>query len=294
MNETTALEIQALPIHERPLIVDPQLASPLYGIIPPEIRNILFEAMLAEYTMPDPYPPALRRPGYTGPRAVSVALLRTCRRIYLETYHLPAAHRTHVFWHAPSTGPHGAQFPDIHGSAPEAAYFGALQPWQLERVKEVQLFTQMFWLDQSFAELACAGFMQGVERLKITIRRGDWWWCEQNYPFFINPHRGGYLEEFLEDVEREGRSEVIPWADGGWGRAFRDMWSLQELEMEFETSVDRKGEMKTIVDRARTWRFPMERGVLSNKGLGVESSQWTSEDSEEFCVFAVKWKLVTN
>ncbi|KAJ7752838.1 hypothetical protein DFH07DRAFT_904230 [Mycena maculata] len=259
----------SLPIHARPLAVNPQSASPLYnGRIPPEIRNALFAAILAEYTDPDParaYPPNVSRPGYTGPRTLNVALLETCRRVYLETYHLPPRLKTHVFWQAPATGPPGlgARFPDIWGIAHETDYFARFQPWQLARVKEIHIFVQMYWLEKCFAELSCARAVQGIERVKITLRSRDWWYCEHNYPFYINPHRGGGdLESMREEIAREQRGDVVPWEESGWGSSFQNMQALRVLEMEFETTLDRMGEMRTIVERAATWRLPMgERGL---------------------------------
>jgi hypothetical protein len=67
---------------------------------------------------------------------------------------------------------------------------------------------------------------------------------------------------------------------------------LRELEMEFETLVDRQGELKKVMERVLRWKFPMgQRGVVGNKGLGMELSKWQSED-ESFCVFTVKWQLL--
>jgi hypothetical protein len=77
-----------MPIHERSLHVNPQEGSPLFnGRIPPEIRNEIFILALTEYTTSEYRKnTGYTRPGYTGKRAVSIALLRACRRIYLETY----------------------------------------------------------------------------------------------------------------------------------------------------------------------------------------------------------------
>ncbi|KAF8215103.1 hypothetical protein K438DRAFT_1800722 [Mycena galopus ATCC 62051] len=288
-----------LPIHEYPIIADPQTASPLYsGLIPPEIRNTIFAAILTEYTISDPslaYPESVSRPGYTGPQTMNVAFLLTCRRIYLETYHLPSRLAGHVFWHGPPSGPLKLHqlFNNHHGHAPESYYFARLAPWQIPFVKEVKLFTQMFWLDEDFAAMCKSGVLPAsLERLKITVRRGDWWFNERNHPFVINPHRGGHIEEYREDVARAERGEAIPWAEGGWGGALRRLPALNELEIEFETSVDRMDELKTVVERALRWIFPMgDRGVLSTKGSGMTLSEWQSE-RESFCVYTVKWKLV--
>ncbi|KAJ7709601.1 hypothetical protein B0H17DRAFT_1190793 [Mycena rosella] len=283
------------PIHQRSLAVDPQAASPLYnGRIPPEIRNALFEWILAEYTKTDvasAYTQSNRRPGYTGARAINVAFLLACRRIYLEVYHLTAASKEHVFWHARAPVP---KYPALNGIGYERWYFARFQPWQISFVKEIHLFTQMYWLEGSFPELCRSGILpRGVERLRITLRARDWWYNENNYPFYILPYKaGGALPGMLAEIAREERGEAVPWDKSGWGSAFKNLQALKTLEMEFETTMNRKGEMTKIVNRALTWRFPMgERGVLSNQGLGAEFAQWQG-DKDSFCVFTVKWKLV--
>ncbi|KAJ7746703.1 hypothetical protein B0H14DRAFT_3605682 [Mycena olivaceomarginata] len=142
-------------------------------------------------------------------------------------------------------------------------------PWQLPFVKEVKLFTQMFWLNYSLSGscVQAEPSLRGVEHLRITLQRGDWWFNEQNHPFTINPHHRGFLDEYNEDVEQEEHGVIILWKENG------------ELEMEFKTLVDWQEELKKVVERALRWKFPMgERGVLGNKGLGMEWSKWQSED----------------
>ncbi|KAJ7709602.1 hypothetical protein B0H17DRAFT_876291, partial [Mycena rosella] len=239
-----------------------QAASPLYnGRIPPEIRNALFECILTEYNKTDAasaYPQSRCRPGYTGARTMNISFILTCRRVYLETYHLPAALKEHVFWHAPKTGPYGRHFHDIHGIAHERWYFARFQPWQLALAKEIHLFTQMYWLEESFHELCSSSVVPAVERLRITIRAGDWWYNERNHPFTILPYKaGGGLQAMRTEIAREERGEVIAWDKSGWGCAFQNMQALKELEIQFETTVDRREEMRTFLKRARTWRFPM-------------------------------------
>jgi hypothetical protein len=100
---------------------------------------------------------------------------------------LPAVSKEHVFWHAPDTGPFGPRFRDRFDFSHEVSYFEKFTPWQLEMVKEIHLFTQMFWLEQTFSSLCKQDFMEGIEKVKITLRRSDWWWNENNYPLGINP-----------------------------------------------------------------------------------------------------------
>lgn len=120
--------------------------------------------------------------------------------------------------------------------------------------------------------------MQGIEKLKITIRRGDWCWNERHSPFGINPQRGnGDAAGMRGDWEAEQRRQVIPWRKEGWGYAFGNLKSLKELEIEYETSGDKAGELGNIVEKAKTWRFPLEDGrVLSTEGLQAKESKWRS------------------
>jgi hypothetical protein len=120
----------SVPIQELSIIPHAQANSPLFnGRIPPETRNQIFYYALTEYTITYPsalYPRAtdFYRPGYVGPKAITIALLQTCRRIYLETYHLPPIMKEHIFWHDPHTGPHRGVYSE------ESRYFARFQSWQ--------------------------------------------------------------------------------------------------------------------------------------------------------------------
>ncbi|KAH8602045.1 hypothetical protein B0O99DRAFT_491499, partial [Bisporella sp. PMI_857] len=245
------------PLHTKDLSPDPQSASPLYnGRIPPEIRDQIFEYAMTELTKTDlrsQYPTNTNytRPGYTGRRMVTTALLLTCKLVYLETYHLPPVMKEHVFWHARS--PATSRNLSLH----EERYFAFLEPWQRVLAKEIHLFTQLYWLEQSFPRLAGEGFMQGIERVKITVRRGDWWYNEHNAPLGINPAReDGEPLLMRRDM---GNWAEVEWSERSWGSAFRQMASLKELELELETSEDKVPELKKIVEWAKGWRFPMTK-----------------------------------
>src|SRR5215469_12343860 len=78
---------------------NPQLQSPLFNKIPPEIRNHIFAFVLAEQdraAIPDYC--YWYRPDYTHHRYIDTALLRTCRKIWLETYALPRINMTERIW----------------------------------------------------------------------------------------------------------------------------------------------------------------------------------------------------
>jgi hypothetical protein len=79
---------------------NPQLNSPLFNKIPPEIRNYIFAYVLAEQDGATSIPEYCYwyRPDYTRYRYIDTALLRTCRKIWLETYALPRINVTERIW----------------------------------------------------------------------------------------------------------------------------------------------------------------------------------------------------
>lgn len=165
-----------------------------------------------------------------------------------------------------------------------------MAPWQLKLVKEIHLFTQMFWLEGWFKRLCDAEFMVNIERLKITIQRRDWWWNENNTPLYINPkghpkHHVNSPEQMLamikgEKIAKQEGRKLEPFLEDSWGSVFKKLPSLKELKFEFETSDDKKAELETIVDWAKTWRFPMNDGmVLSADNSVVKRSTWVGPKS---------------
>lgn len=148
---------------------------------------------------------------------------------------------------------------------------GRMMSWQLESVKEVHLFSQQFWLEQSFSAFCDEKFMRGVEKVRITVRRCDWWWNERNNALGINPYRGNAdTELMMRDIvasHSEDESErAIEWNVEGWGGAFAKLPSLKEVEIELETSEDKVDELVAIVEWAKGWKFPLKDGkVLSTE-----------------------------
>jgi len=82
--------------------ISAQLQSPLFGRLPPEIRNEIFRlVVLREYVREDRLwsrDTFYTRPGFEGPKSVDLALLRTCRRAYEETKMLPLRDGQVGFW----------------------------------------------------------------------------------------------------------------------------------------------------------------------------------------------------
>jgi hypothetical protein len=78
-----------------------QLQSPLFGILPAELRNDIFEmALMQDEDDATAYPEDSYwyRPGFSGPRKSSSALLRTCRLAYAEGQKVFLRELEWAFW----------------------------------------------------------------------------------------------------------------------------------------------------------------------------------------------------
>lgn len=125
--------------------------------------------------------------------------------------------------------------------------------------------------------------MQGIKHMKITIRRGDWWHNEANEPLRINPRTGSsdvevMIQHMATDKASMAGHSALQYKAQSWGMAFGELAGLENLEMEFETSEDKRGELTEIVEWARGWRFPLKRGrVLSTERGVAEWMEWTGQ-----------------
>ena len=257
-------------ITSRPYI-NPQIASPLFSTLPAEIRNHIFYYALLAY--PDPARPYSRhsfwyRPGYTHARAIAVALLLTCRRIYLETDLLPVVHNEHVIW--------GVEKPRIpSGSTNYLLHDRHLKFSQRNAVRFVHLFTQQAWLEDwknQWLAFTTSWPEGGPEQIRITIRHTDWWYnlLGENSPLALDPKRKGRARvgEWVRDDQ--------PYESGSWGSRFVNLKGLKKLELELETIETKRTELDTIVEKARSWKFPLRDGdVLVMDEESTDKSFWT-------------------
>lgn len=257
-------------ITSRPYI-NPQIASPLFSTLPAEIRIHIFHYALLAY--PDPARPCSKhsfwyRPGYTHARAIAVTLLLTCRRVYLETDLLPVVHNEHVIW--------GVEKPRIPpGSTNYLLSDRHMKVSQRNAVQHVHLFTQQFWLEDwknQWLAFTTSWPEGGPENITITIRHTDWWYnlLGENSPLALDP-------------KRKGRARIGDWVpgdqpyeSGSWGSRFANLKGLKKLEMELETIEEKRKELDTIIEKARSWRFPLGDGnVLVMDEENIEKSAWT-------------------
>ena len=257
-------------ITSRPYI-NPQIASPLFSKLPAEIRNHIFYYALLAY--PDPAHPYSKhtywyRPGHTHARAISVNLLQTCRRLYLETDLLPVIHNEHVVW-----GVEKSRIPP--GSTNYLLHDRHMKLSQRNAVQYVHLFTQQFWLEDwknQWLNFTTSWSEGGPQRIKITIRHTDWWYnlLGENSPLALDPKRKGRAR--VGDWVLDGQ----PYESGSWGSRFANFPRLKKLELELETVEAKRKELDTIVERARSWRFPLgDDSVLVMDRDNIDKSTWT-------------------
>lgn len=257
-------------ITSRPYI-NPQIASPLFSALPAEIRFHIFYYALLAY--PDPTHPYSRhsfwyRPSYTHARAIAVALLLTCRRVYLETDLLPVEHNEHVIW-----GVEKSRIPP--GSTNYLLYDRHMKLSQRNAVRSVHLFTQQFWLEDwknQWLAFTTSWPEGGPEKIRITIRHTDWWYnlLGENSPLALDPKRKGRAK--VGDCVPDDQ----PYESGSWGSRFANLTGLKILELELETIEAKRTELDTIIEKARAWKFPLGDGnVLVMDGEITEKSIWT-------------------
>ncbi|KAJ9136506.1 hypothetical protein NKR23_g9816 [Pleurostoma richardsiae] len=233
------------------------------------------------------------RPGFEGRKVVHCGLLSSCRRTYLETSHLPAQAWTGVVFLG--RGP-----PWQSTESPSSYFFHRLPRAVRPHVRSLHLIAQMFRLEELAETLSptrCGAMGTQLERLRLTVRRGDWWYNESNVPLAVYPfrrvsgvHPGLQLMRRAMAPPEEYGGEGDPRAEvpepRSWGAAFAALPALRELVMDFETSEDKKAELDAIARWAATWRFPLDadegqgggqsgRRFLSAEGNPVRKMSWT-------------------
>ncbi|KAI1324186.1 hypothetical protein F5Y16DRAFT_314769 [Xylariaceae sp. FL0255] len=209
------------------------------------------------------------------PMRLSIGLLQSCRRVYLETHSLPLSQTEHRFYCY--KGPPSSARTDLSrfmAKLEAPASVPGLK--QKDLIRSVRIFAQQYWLeDQRLQPLI--GF-SNLEHIRLTLRRSDWWYWESNQPLRINPFRGNCSGHFniaiMRDVmmSRTGNVDFLPEA---WGRVFSSFSKLKTLKIDFETSYEKRAEMDDIVTWAVKWRFPLSPGRhLSAEGQTVDKVSW--------------------
>ncbi|KAF2440668.1 hypothetical protein P171DRAFT_524669 [Karstenula rhodostoma CBS 690.94] len=259
-----------------------QFQSPLFGKIPPEIRNEIFGLALTEYvpegnewmgrlseTKFRGYGNVLSRryvdrPGYRGLKTVDTDLLRTCKRVYDETKLLPLQGLEVCFYisqkqRAPT--PYTmSKYTSVHSYVhPRANWF---KPEHWARIHHYHIFGQMCHLRQGLDSL----FRNRLDvclptTMILTLRYTDWWNSETNAPIFPI-----------------GQEAFLPLRD------IKLPSSVQRMTVEFETIELKLKELDAVINemfsRRDYWVWKRRDGrrlVVNGQGVegdGVETWRW--------------------
>ncbi|KAI1757008.1 hypothetical protein F4782DRAFT_480856 [Xylaria castorea] len=217
----------------------------------------------------------------TEPMRLETALLLTCRRVYIETRSLPLLQTEQRFYCHRGPGSDESERSNIKQFVTDwlsnPAPVSGLE--QKDLVRSARLFTQQFWLEDTFLQLVSTpSWFANLEHLRITLRRADWWDWEREDPLRINPFRGNCYHAHTVDLMRRDMSTETgntEFAGGAWGRAFSHMSKLKSLTIDFETAENKRDEMEDIVAWALKWRFPLPDGRhLSTDSRLADKVSW--------------------
>jgi hypothetical protein len=250
----------------------PQTSSPLFSVLPAEIRNHIYALSLeSEDVTLDDSPRSLYqrnafyyRPGYKQPKRIESSLLQTCQQIYAEASLLPPGINEHTFWFYRSP-------PHVKDASSPVDYFRKMTPKQRAQVNHIHLFTQQFFLEDDRWSDIWDGMQMSNEgrttrgtcriapkKLTITFRHTDWWYWENNDPLGIDPFRQGRTR-----AHEMGRPvHINPWQSSpsrpAWGNQFHSIPSLEEFVIEFETIMRKRDQLDAIIQQALQWKFPLD------------------------------------
>jgi hypothetical protein len=239
--------------------IEPQEGSPLFSLLPPEIRTKIFTFAPSDYEDTEsPYniDTYYSRPSYFAPRKTSTELLRTCRAIYRETWFLPFILREQIHWlsspdRAPPNYSNWKSTEKLKELLPEIAR--QLNQDKVE-IECLHVFAQMYQIEQGW--LAKLLLIPGLHprQLALTIRHTDWWFWEDDDPL-----------RFEADWIHKIHGAISP--------------SMQEFRFELESLERKKDQVDTIGKHiAENWFFKkLDGDVLyaDVSGKCHEVSRWT-------------------
>ncbi|KAI2629318.1 hypothetical protein GGS26DRAFT_121081 [Hypomontagnella submonticulosa] len=253
------------PLHVKILSVPAarQDESPLFGILPAEIRIYIFSLALTDY--PDPSPDkhydestCYKRPHYFAPRKSDTALLRTCRAAYAECWFLPFVLHEQTHWLTswdrapPEYGLYNNMAEDIRSQLAQIKEQRGDD--EIIEIEQLRIFAQMYKLEghdlSEFLE------MSGLRprRLTLTIRHADWWYWENDAPLRF---------------------------EAGWIKAVCDVLpsSVREICIELESLERKKDQVDSIAKQMRErWFFKRTDGIAlfaDVTGGNDEVSRWS-------------------
>ncbi|KAF2467140.1 uncharacterized protein BDR25DRAFT_395309 [Lindgomyces ingoldianus] len=166
---------------------DPQNQSPLFNKLPAELRNSIFAlAVTEEEDLSRPYDRETYywRPGFRGPRRFNVTLLRTCKRIWLETRPLPLILLENLPWAFFLTDQNRRPKECQNKGPRQSLRAEQLLTSQWQALKTIQIFIQ------GITKSNIEGFFQEPllrpSTIILTVRYTDWLWWETEDPLELD------------------------------------------------------------------------------------------------------------
>ncbi|KAF9773418.1 hypothetical protein IL306_008790 [Fusarium sp. DS 682] len=165
---------------------NPQNESPLFSILPGEVRDSIFSYVLTDH--PDPTPTkkfrentCYTRPSYLAAQSTDTRLLRTCRAIYRETWFKPFLLREQTEWAASGdrAPPPGQAPPPLYSMLGKIARTQGIDNVEIERLR---VFAQMYKLEEGGLERILSMQHLAPRTVTLTIRHTDWWFWEDDEP----------------------------------------------------------------------------------------------------------------
>ncbi|KJZ70914.1 hypothetical protein HIM_09707 [Hirsutella minnesotensis 3608] len=229
--------------------------SPLFSKLPGEVRGLIFAFALSDY--PDPnkqFDPmtCYARPSYFAPRKTDIELLRTCRAVYRECWHMPFALREQVHWATEiDRAPPGFWSQDSR-LAERLSHITELQGET--EIDSLRIFAQMYKLEQGdVAALLRTPFLH-PRSVTLTIRHADWWFWESDTPLYFE---GSWIQSFCEAMSS----------------------SVCEIHLELESLQRKKRQVDDIAKQmAERWCFKRRDGAVLYADTHKEAfkvSQWS-------------------
>ncbi|KAF4338945.1 hypothetical protein FBEOM_7121 [Fusarium beomiforme] len=165
---------------------NPQNESPLFSILPGEVRDSIFSYVLTDH--PDPTPAkkfsentCYTRPSYLAAQSTDTRLLRTCRAIYRETWYKPFLLREQTQWATSGDrAPPPSQAPlQLYSTLLKVAKYLGTDSVEIERLR---VFAQMYKLEEGGLESILRMPHLAPRTVTLTIRHTDWWYWEDDEP----------------------------------------------------------------------------------------------------------------
>jgi hypothetical protein len=274
------LTIETSPTPENISKCNQQLQSPLFSILPAEIRNDIFSLALLQFEdLAQPYPENdfCYRPGHRARRIMSTELLLTCRRIWLEANHWPMEQAVHSFWIGYHRRPSWTRRNAWNDDTRFLMFMARLSPTSYLRIKHIQVSAQMYWFEGSLLQSNLWSYLENgflnLDTYTVTIRHTDWWNWESDSPLCFDESR-------IRALLRTPAASHIA-----------------EFRLELETLEWNMNQLRPIVDKLRSLAIhdPEERdGIHWELVEPFEETTWsgpTNIDGADYDIYAKRDKL---